>query len=331
VRRRREHLPLTLLALGFTAYVLFFFNLNVVGLPKWAIPYSLLAAVIPYFRRICEYKRVFIILVPVMAVLAAHALSMWPRRRRWLPLLVLALIWVENFEPTVAEWGQSLPWERRAPIYAAIPRQQDKVLLELPFFGGEEIWSLPSFFNSVYTYSTRFHWNFVINGRDSFAPLDQAELARHATIPRVLCRQSIEWLKRRHALEYLVINWPFLSVKEARLVRKRMPFLEAAGEKILEIPEATVFRLRERGEVTRLVRTYSAYHLHHRQLRVRLRAPCSLRARVAIDGRPWREFRLQDEAELRFRVDRDRVGPDCGQVAITFSRPVGITEISLVR
>jgi len=331
VRQRRQHLPLTLLALGFTGYLLFFFNLKSIGLPPQAIPYSLLAAVVPYFQRMCEYKRVLTILIPVMAVLAAHALSLWPRQRRWLPLLALALIWLENIEPRIHTWGKAMTWDKRAPIYAAIPRESDKVILELPFFGGTEIWSLPSFFHSMYAYSTRFHWNFVVNGRDSFAPLDHQELARRATVPEVLSVQNIEWLKRRYSVEYLIINWSLLNHQEAKQVRKQMPLLAAAGEKVLDIHEATVFRLVERGEIMELVRTYSAYHLRHRQLLVRFRAPSSLQARVTIGGRPWRDFRIQDGAELRFRVDRDLIGPDCEQVAISFSQPASVAEIALIK
>jgi hypothetical protein len=331
VRQRHRRLPLTLLALGFAAYILFFFNMGSLGLPHQLNPYSLLAAAVPYFQRMCEYKRVFTILVPVMAVLAAHALSLWPRRRRWLPLLALALIWLENFEPVMGDWGQSMPWDKRAPIYAAIPRESDKIILEIPFFGGEKIWSLQSFYQSMYTYCTRFHWNFLVNGRDSFAPLDHQELGRRASVPELLSAENIEWLKRRYSVEYLVINWRLLNHQEVRQVRKRMPLLTAAGDIVLDIPQATVFRLRERSEITELVRTYSAYHLRHRQLLVRFRAPCTLQARVTIGGRPWREFCLRDEAELRFRVDHERIGTDCEQVAISFSRPVGVAEIALSR
>jgi hypothetical protein len=331
IRQRRRHLPVTLMALGFVGYMLFFFNFRSMGLPGQLIPYSHLAAIVPYFQRMCEYKRVFIILVPVMAVLAAHALRGWPRQHRWLPFLALGLIWLENFEPAIGNWGKSMPWDKRAPIYAVIPRQSDKVILELPFFGGKNIWSLASYFQSIYAYSTRFHWNYVVNGRDSFAPLDHQELARRATIPEVLTTESIEWLKRGYSVDYLVINWPFLNQEEAARVKERLPVLEAAGEKVLEIPEATVFRLLEKGEVTELARTYSAYHLRHRQLQVRFREPCTLRARVDVSGRFWREFQLRNSPSLTFRVAPDRVGHDCEMVVISFSRPVKVEEISLSR
>ncbi len=331
VRRRRQHLPLTLLALAFTGYILVFFNMRPLGLPGPVHPFSLLAAAIPYFQRMCEYKRVFTILVPVMAVLAAHTLSMLPRRRRWLPLLALGVIWMENFEPAIRDWGRVLPWSQRASIYASIPRESDKVILELPFFGETDIWSLPSFFQSIYGYSTRFHWNFVVNGRASFAPLGHRELARHAAIPGVFTPENIEWLKRHHSVEYLVVNWPYLKGEKAALARERLPFLAAVGDKVLDIPEAAVFRLREREEVTRLQRTYSAYHLRHRQLHVRFAVPCSLQARVAVGDRFWREFSLQDETSLRFRVDPRRVGPDCEMLTISFSRPARVEEIALCK
>ena len=83
----------------------------------------------------------------------------------------------------------------------------------------------------------------MVNGRNSFAPIDHEELASHATIPGIFERQNIEWLKRRHAVDYLVINWPFLKPDEVLQVQNRMPFHDSIGDKILDIPQATVFRL----------------------------------------------------------------------------------------
>jgi hypothetical protein len=301
------------------------------GLPRQVHPFSLLASVVPYFQRMCEYKRVFVILVPLLAVFAAHGLRALDGRRRWLPLLALALIWGENAELGIGRWGRSLQVDERAPIYAAIPRQSDKVLLELPFFGGTKIWSLQSFFQSIYVYSTRFHWNHVVNGRDSFAPLAYAEVARRAVIPEIFSRENIEWLKRNTALEYLVINWPYLNSEETAQVRENLPRLAAEGDKVLDMPQATVYRLRERGEISVLERTYSAYHLRCRQILVRLRRPRSLIARVAITGRPWKEFRLAGRSQFRFRVDARLIGRDCATVRIDFSEPVGIEEIALLK
>jgi len=331
LRGRGKNLPLTLLALSFAGYLLFFFNLGPLGLPASAHPFSFLAAAIPYFQRMCEYKRAFVILVPIMAVLAAHGLSLLPRRRRWLPLLALGLIWLENFRPLTGKGWETMPWDRRAPIYAAIPRERDKVILELPFFGGTEIWSPASFYQSIYAYSTRFHWNFVVNGRDSFAPLGHKELARHALIPDVFSERNIEWLKRRHSVEYLIINWNYLTEGEKLLAQSRLPVLDAAGDRVLEIPAATVFRLREKAEVTKLQRTYSAYHLRHRQLCIHFRAPSTLQVRVGVGSAFWREFQLRGEKTLRFRVDPGRIGPDCELLTISFSRPVLVDGISLER
>ena len=157
-------------------------------------------------------------------------------------------------------------------------------------------------------YSTRFHWNFVVNGRDSFAPLAHQELAGRATIPQVFTEENIEWLKRRHAVEYLVINWPLLNPGEILQARTRLPFLASQGDEVSASPQATVFRLREKKEITVLERTYSAYHLRHRQVLVRLRKPYTLSARVAVAGRPWKEFRLNGSRETplprRPRADR---------------------------
>jgi hypothetical protein len=281
----------------------------------------------------CEYKRVFVILVPVMAVFAAQGLRLLGGRRRcrWLPLLILGLIWLENFAPRIGTWGKSLRLDNRAPIYAAIPRQSDKVILEIPFFGGTKIWSLPSFFQSIYAYSTRFHWNFVVNGRDSFAPLAHQELARHATIPEIFNEENIEWLKRRYAVEYLIINWPLLKPEEAILVREHLPFLAANGDKVLDIPQATVFQLREKKEVSVLQRTYSAYHLRHRRLQVKLARPYSINVHVAVGGRRWQEFQLKMNTLLQFRVDPKLVNRDCTMVTLLFSRPVKVVEISLCK
>ena len=110
-----------------------------------------------------------------------------------------------------------------------------------------------------------------------------------------------------------------------------MPFLAANGDKVLDIPQATVFRLREKKEVTVLERTYSAYHLRHRQVLVCFRKPYSILARVAIANRFWKEFQLNNSSELCFRVDPQRIGRDCEQVSITFSGPVAIEDILLSR
>jgi len=329
IRQRRQDPSLLLLALAFAGYLFIFFNFLPMGLPRQALPFSLLASCIPYFQRMCEYKRVFVILVPVMAVFAAHGLRMLGGRRRWLPLLVLGLIWLENFEPRIGNWGKTLRLDDRAPIYAAIPRQSDKVILEIPFFGGTQIWSLPSFFQSIYAYSTRFHWNFVVNGRDSFAPLEHQELARRATIPEIFKEENIAWLKRRYAVEYLVINWPLLTSAEALLAREHMPFLAVNGDALLDSAQATVIRLRERKEISVLERTYSAYHLRHRQLQVKLAQPYSIRASVTVGGRHWKEFKLEGNESLQFRVDPKLVQRDCALVSISFSRPVKLVEIAL--
>lgn len=331
LRRRRQQLPLTLLALAFIGYLLLFFNLAPVGVPGPAHPFSLLAAAVPYFQRMCEYKRVFAILIPVMAVLAGHGLSLLCGRRRWLPLLALGLISLENARPQIGSWGETMPWDQRAPVYAAIPKGRDKVILELPFFGGTKIWSLPSFFNSIYAYGTRFHWNFVVNGRDSFAPDGHRDLAAHALVPQVFAAENIEWLKRNHAVDYLVINWGYLNVEERLQARSRLPALDEFADRVLESPVATVFRLREKSRVTRLQRTYSAYHLRHRELAIHFAEPGPMAVRVAVGDDFWKEFQVGNERQLRFQVDSRRIGTDRELLTLSFSRPVLVDEISLCR
>jgi hypothetical protein len=115
------------------------------------------------------------------------------------------------------------------------------------------------------------------------------------------------------------------------MVRERLPLLAREGDKVLDIPQATVFRLRERKEVSVLERTYSAVHLRQRQILVRLRKPCSLIVRVALADRPWKEFRLAGRSELLFRVDTRLIGRDCTRVRLDFSEPVGIEEIALLK
>lgn len=350
-RRRRENPALTALVFAYWAYIFLYFDFSTLGLPPRFLPYSFIIEHISFIKGLRGERRAFIVLIPLTALLLARGLQTLLQGRKWsrwvLPLL-LALMMAENFNPAMLAWNSPLP-DHRAAVYRSLPRGQDKIVLEIPFYGRlvrrqEDItpadleenynrlynWENSFFRNNIYSYCQRFHWNFLVNGRASLYPEKFPELLERTRPWEVFKSENLRWLKENYSVDYLIVNWEMLKPREVPYMREHLAEFQPHADLIQDDAQASVFRLVERDRLARIVRTYSSYHLRRRRVVVRLAEPCAGAVSVNLNGQVAGRLEPRAGWELEWTWDGDiGLRPDGNRLEFIFPHALRIREIVL--
>jgi hypothetical protein len=302
-------------------------------------PYGWIYEHLPGMAGLRVTKRIYPMFFPFWLTLAAVAglrlerTSPALRRvpRGIVPLCVCAIIFLENAR--LETKGISNPLPDKEAVYAALPFEKNKVVMEWPYsYGG-----LDRPLNThLQMFSWGYHHNVLVNGKASFLPaFIQRFKAQIGSVERSFPTEGkLRRLIMYHSVDYVVFHFDArdepLGPSEFRDVRGRIASIRDYGEVVYTDPDHILLRVKEMRPVRRAVRTYSSYHLRRCSVRARWEGPCPGPIRVLFNGRPGREVEGRGRNELVLDLRHERLEVDGNRLEIIFPKPVRLVEIALV-
>jgi hypothetical protein len=202
--------------------------------------YPLLYTYVPPYRGLRAPARFSIFVGLTLAVLAgygmARMLERWPRQKKVLAGLALALIVVEALPRTPLE----RVWRNPPAIYGAIAGEPSAVLAEFP----TPTSPLDYFFDTRYLYFSIFHWHPIVNGNSGYFPESYVQLIeRELDFPS---DSAVEYLRTR-GVDYVAVHGAFIDPGRFRRIittldaRHDLPLVASAP---WEGSESRLYRLR---------------------------------------------------------------------------------------
>ena len=302
-------------------------------------PYGWIYEHVPGMAGLRGIKRIYPMLFPFWLTLAAVAGLRLERSARVfrrvprgiVPLCVCALIILENVRFDYG--GISSPLPGKEAVYAALPFEKNKVVMDWPYsYGG-----LDKPLNTrLQMFSWGYHHNVLVNGKTSFLPeFVQRFRTQIGSVKRSFpTEDKLRRLIAYNSVDYVVFHFDAPEVGRGRAdigdVRGRIASIRNYGEVVYTDPDHILLRVREMRPVRRAVRTYASYHLSRCNVRVRWEAPCRGPIRVLFNGRAGREFEGQGRNELVLDLRRERLEVEGNRLEIIFPKPVRLVEIALV-
>ncbi len=302
-------------------------------------PYGWIYEHVPGMTGLRGMKRVLPMFYPFWLTLAAVAGLRLERTARVfrrvprgiVPMCVCALIILENAQ---FEYGrQSVPLPPNEAVYAALPFEGNKVVMDWPLSFGQR--------NPVHTRSQMFCWgyhrNALVNGKTSFMPGFVGRFRSHiGSVERSFpTEDKLRRLINYNSVDYVVFHFDPHKGRRSRAdmgdARKRLASIKNYGEVVYTDPDHVLLRLREMRPIARVVRTYASYHLRRLSVRARWKAPRPGPIRVLLNGRAVRQVEGKGLKELVLDLRRERLEVEGNKLEILFPKPVGLVEIALVQ
>jgi hypothetical protein len=301
-------------------------------------PYRLIYEHFPGMAGLRFIERIYPIFFPFWMMLAAVAGRRLERTtpalrrvpRGIVPLCVCAIIFLENAR---LEWkGISGPLPEKEAVYAALPFEKNKVVLDWPCSYGKR--------NPGVTRRQMFSWdyhrNFLVNGKTSFLPaFVQRFRSQIGSVSRSFpTEEKLRRLIEHNSVDYIVFHFHSQARSRAghdsREVQRRISSIRHYGEVAYSDSDHVLMRLREMRPLQRVVRTYALYHLRRCGVRVRLEDPCRGTVRVVLNGRPGLEVEGHGRKDLIIDLRHERLAVDGNKLEIVFPEPVRLAEIALI-
>jgi len=295
---------------------------------------------IPGFRVI---SRVIPYFIPFFIVPAGIGLQSIGRRlnqripgkrgRAIIILLVLIMI-MENYPLRMLKSRtlQKLPGKEESRIYREIPYKENQIILEMPYYYGLMVTQ-----NSQYMLQWKSHRNYLLNGKVSphfnliNSDLDHILGGKDIVFPT---ESKLKQLIYRFGVTHVIFHWDryrsfFDREEQSHQMKKNIEAIQHYGKIFYQDEDHTVLQLKEFRPVSRIVRTYSSYHLNHHNLLINLESPYTGTVVVFLNQRFVTRFRCENKSfTLRFRqMVKDVNG---NQVVIKFQHPVSVQSCQLL-
>jgi hypothetical protein len=301
-------------------------------------PYGWIYEHVPGMAGLRGIKRIYPMFFPFWLTLAAVAGLRLERTARVfrrvprgvVPLCVCALIILENVRFDYG--GISRPLPEKEAVYAALPYEGNKVVMDWPCSFGQK--------NPEGTrrqmFSWGYHHNVLVNGKTSFLPGFVYRFGTQiGSVERAFpTEDKLRRLINYNSVDYVVFHFDEHEGRRGHAdlgdVRGRIASIRNYGEVVYTDPDHVLLRVREMRTVARAVRTYASYHLSRCNVRARWEAPCRGPIRVLLNGRASREFEGQGRNELILDLRHERLEVEGNRLEIIFPEPVRLVEIALV-
>ncbi len=330
--------PERVLLAASSAFFLLLLSFENLGFLNAFQPYGWVYEHFPGMTGLRGVKRIYPMLFPFWLTLAAVAGLRLERTARVfrrvprgvVPLCACVLIILENVQFDKGAVSRPLP--KKEAVYAAIPYEGSKVVMDWPCSFGQ--------INPANTRRQMFSWvyhrNVLVNGKTSFLPgFVQRFGARIGSVERSFpTEDKLRRLIVNNSVDYVVFHFDAHEGRRGHLdlrdVRERIASIRNYGEVIYSDPDHVLLRVREMQPVARAVRTYASYHLSHFSVRVRWEAPCRGPIRVLFNGRAGREIEGRGRNELVLDLRHERLEVEGNKLEIIFPEPVRLVEAALV-
>jgi len=297
-------------------------------------------------RGITGFRRLFPHGLPLLIVPAALGLDRITagivNRRLWLPLLGVSFIGLATYE-NILNIPEPLPiyrnhltqplWpEGRPAVYRKIPPNDDRIILEIPYFFTTDRLQ----FHSYYMLNWELHRNFLLNGRTANPPQ-----AYYRELEKILgtyqwdfpSEEILRRLIQEYSVDYILVHLDMLTLNRVgeNTLKKMLPAIEGIskyGCVIHRDPISILIRTREFIPISRLERRYADFHLRRRIVTVQLAEAYSGTIQYTVNGRPFPEYRPERE-KITIDLRREKLERGGNTLTLIFDRPVLIDDCSL--
>jgi hypothetical protein len=322
----------------------FLFKFTFPAFMESLVPFKLIYWLLPV-GGFAVMKRNFLILLPFFAVLSSigasrlfpgiHRLTTYKKYAIFTILLILLVL--ENIYNPLRSLGyqpsliKALP--ARSEVYRHLPFDANKVVLEIPFYFRRHQK------NALYMLNWRFHQNYLLNGRVSIFPR-----IYHRKLAQIIgkyqlkfpSQKALKQLIRDYSVSYIIIHWDLLATYQGNYRRKipRQEIMERIrqsnryAEILYEDSSHILIKLRENFPLSRIVRTYSYFHLKHYFLEIKLTKKYEGLLHILLNGKLVRLIHYND-SNISIDLGGEELSASGNKVEFKFDQEVNLIDIDI--
>lgn len=332
IRRRKSFSPgiKTFFAVIFIYFLVFYkFSALIPG-----INFSICGLIVHFVPSLSGFRFLFrsmLLLIPVFAALSAYGLSeilaLQGKKKNIVSAVLFLLVIIENGYLTIP--GSRLEFQQEK--YNRIEKANDRVILELPFYGKKRMK------NNRYTINTVFHHNYYVNGRVAFHAFKEDLVIEKKVSGKDFPNEHIlRWLLRNYSVDYLIFNWNEEISKDKERIIKKIGALNKWCKILDNTPRFLVIRVKENFPVKSIKRRYSLFHVQRRKALLDFAKPYAGKISISFRGKEDGRARIVRSGASRVMISFPRFKPDYSRdlegipVEIIFEKPIAIKDLRLV-
>lgn len=318
----------------FILYCGIFFNFSCI-FPFLRIPmqrkslYQCMISLIPGMQGLRVPQRAYLLVVPLLLYFSMKGFIFVfekiknQRLKEIMVLLMFPVIFLENYIPLATKFYKEFP-SNKTP-YEYIPKEKNKIILEIPLYCGAV---MPR--NNLYNFYSKFHWNYLLNGRAAVVPRGYNKLCGKINSSNFPDEKIIKWLLINYSVDYIIFHWNLLKGSgRVSLIKKRLQEIKKYGYLVYNFKKFSIFRTIETIPVRVIRRRYAAYHLRQSKIIIYLRAPFTGKLRVYLNGSFFTQINSVHQKKISLDFRRARLNWNYNDLAINFSSEVNLWRILL--
>ncbi len=326
----------------FIFYFLLLFHFPQISFLNRISLYHLFTNIFP-LAGLVNIRRIFLFILPILIVFATiggtkllEALGKTSWKKFFIIFfLIFSFMILENIPfpmPIVSNSLMRKISKLNPEVYQKLPFNDNKVILEIPFYFGMETR------NSIYSLNWQYHQNVLINGKTSIKPQKYFNYLKkiigrfQKKFPN---KSALKELIQKYSLNYIIFHWDLLEVyhHDQRVREKIMPKIKSInqyGRIVFDNEKVTLLKTQEYIPVKSLKRTYSKYHLKNQVLRFRLKSGYLGEILVFLNNNLLKKQTLRG-VSFKYSFKDQTLKREGNMIEFRFDSPVLIEEIFFKR
>ena len=320
----------------FILYCGIFFNFSSV-LPFLRTPmqkmslYHCVISLMPGMQGLRVPQRAYLLVIPLMLYFSMKGFIFVFEKiknrqlKEIVVLLLFPVMFLENYIPLATKFYKEFP-SYKAP-YKFIPEEENKIILEIPLYCG---FLQPR--NNRYNFYSRFHWNYLVNGRAAVNPRGYNMLCNRINSGNFPDEKTIKWLLVNYSVDYIIFHWNLLENSgRVSIIRERLKNIKDHGRFVYDSGRFSIFRTVETIPVRKIRRRYATYHLRHNRIIIYLRAPFTGEVTIYLNGTFFTQIRSTHQKKISLDFRRARLNWNYNDLIINFSHDINLRSLLLTK
>jgi hypothetical protein len=328
-----------LLILTFSFYFLVMLKIEYIPVLNSLSLFDFLSRWLP-ISGLTAIKRAFIVILPFLIAAAAMGGTQYLRsfenlskkkKLLWV-FIILSLMVIENVRLQKHEKMMTELIRDDAEIYQKIPFRKNKIILEIPFYFDR---SMPK--NSSSLLNWQCHQNNLLNGNTSIVPKDYVSDLKSIIGSRqhdFPTENKLKLLIQKYSVTHILFHWDLIRERlgeslAVENIKTLVDHITEYGKIIHNNEEHTVLRTQEFIPVSKIIRTYSLYHLRKKKLKILLDDEYAGGVEIKLNDRLIQERQLNSRSfSLAFKNYPLNVSGN--RIEVSFEQDVLLRDIELI-
>lgn len=342
-----DHLERTLFLVLITLSS-FLFHFTYPGFLQNFAPYKFLHLILPV-GGLTVIKRTYLMLLPLFAVLASIGAQRvigdtflhidFPFLKKLNPrylfnlksfkivifILLFLILFLENVRNPLRYLNMpSIPAQQE--IYSHLPFSNNEVVLEIPFYFRRRLK------NAYYMINRRFHQNYLINGKTSLLPRKyyrklMSNIGKfQQKFPN---NEGIKRLLHDYSVSYIIIHIDLLKQYQSyqrvptplKVLKERILKLNHYLNIVYEDSSHILIKVKERFPLSKLIRTYSYYHLKNHVIKIKLKKKYNGIVKLRLNGKFIKQIKCNSSVVL-INLQNSKLTISPNKVELNFDREI---------